>query len=32
MKHPPRQFTDEEACEMTEAFINKTGPRLKVKG
>ena len=21
MKHPPRQFTDEEACEMTEAFI-----------
>jgi len=22
MKHPPRQFTDEEACEMTEAFIN----------
>jgi len=21
MKHPPRQFTDEEACGMTEAFI-----------
>jgi myo-inositol-1-phosphate synthase len=21
MKHPPRQHTDEEACEMTEAFI-----------
>jgi len=21
MKHPPKQFTDEEACEMTEAFI-----------
>lgn len=21
MKHPPRQFTDTEACEMTEAFI-----------
>ncbi len=22
MKHPPRQNTDEEACEMTEAFIS----------
>ena len=21
MKHPPRQFTDDEACRMTEAFI-----------
>jgi myo-inositol-1-phosphate synthase len=21
MKHPPRQHTDEEACEMTEAYI-----------
>jgi myo-inositol-1-phosphate synthase len=21
MKHPPRQYTDDEACRMTEAFI-----------
>ncbi|MCX5833600.1 MAG: inositol-3-phosphate synthase, partial [Deltaproteobacteria bacterium] len=21
MKHPPKQFTDEEACLMTEGFI-----------
>ncbi len=32
MKHPPRQFTDEEACEMTEAFINDAGSRPKAKG
>jgi myo-inositol-1-phosphate synthase len=24
MKHPPRQYTDDEAYRMTEAFINET--------
>ncbi len=24
MKHPPRQYTDDEAYQMTEAFINGT--------
>jgi myo-inositol-1-phosphate synthase len=32
MKHPPRQYTDEEACGMTEAFINGAGSRQKAKG
>ncbi|HNU85150.1 MAG: inositol-3-phosphate synthase [Pseudomonadota bacterium] len=32
MKHPPRQYTDEEACAMTEAFINEAGSRRTAKG
>jgi len=24
MKHPPKQFTDEEACLMTESFISNS--------
>lgn len=32
MKPPPRQYTDEEACAMTEAFINEAGSRRTAKG
>jgi len=29
MKHPPKQFTDEEACLMTESFIEGDGSGRK---
>ena len=31
MKHPPRQYTDDEAYRMTEAFINGTGGKKPVE-
>lgn len=31
MKHPPRQYSDDEACRMTEAFIHKTREK-RLKG
>ncbi len=29
MKHPPKQYTDDEAFQMTEAFINEKKPELR---